>query len=367
MEELGIFVPELLQSLDELPFSKELSALGIFLTFLILRSLFAKIIMGFIKKITQRTKTNIDYDLACALENPVKLLFVIIGLSLSVQLLDLPESWAGFITPTISALYTYCFFWALFCTIKPITRALFSIGERMGKAINEDLQHFFIRTLEVIVLIIGAVAILEQWNINVSAFLGGLGLAGMAVALAAKDTVANLFGTLTIFTDKTFQKGDWIETPHVEGTVEVIGLRASKIRTFAKALVNVPNAKLANAPITNWSRMTHRRIKMTLGLEYRTSAAQLETIVENLRSYIANDPHVEAKGPVAQMVHLTHFGASSIDINLYYFTKTTNWEEWRQIQSDHIIAFKRIVEEADAGFAFPSQSVYLEQMPQENS
>ncbi|SCA58037.1 Mechanosensitive ion channel MscS [Candidatus Terasakiella magnetica] len=367
MDEIYIPISEFIQSLEELPYAQELSALGVFLTFLILRSLFARIIISFAKKLTLRTKNTIDYDLVCALENPVKFLFVIIGASLALQILSLPESWLDITAPTISALYTYCLFWALFCTIPPITKAVFSLGQRMGKAVNEDLQQFFIRSVEVIVLVIGGVAILEQWNINVSAFLGGLGLAGMAVALAAKDTVANLFGTLTIFTDKTFQKGDWIETPHVEGTVEVIGLRASKVRTFAKALVNVPNAKLANSPITNWSRMTNRRIKMTLGLEYRTTAQQLETIVDALRDYIANDAKVEAKGPVAQMVHLTHFGASSIDINLYYFTKTTNWEEWRQIRSDHIIAFKRIVEEAEAGFAFPSQSLYLEQMPEETA
>jgi MscS family membrane protein len=251
--------------------------------------------------------------------------------------------------------------------IRPIARALFSIGNKMGRALNEDLQHFFIRTMEVIVLAIGAVAILEQWNINVSAFLGGLGLAGMAVALAAKDSVANLFGTLMIFADRTFQKGDWIQTPQVEGTIEIIGLRASKIRTFSKALVSVPNADLANSPITNWSRMTHRRIKMTLGLEYRTTAKQLESIVNRLRDFIANDEHVEIKGPVAQMVHLTEFGASSININLYYFTKTTDWEDWRQIRNDHILAFKRIVEEEGAGFAFPSTSLYVEQMPSEEA
>jgi MscS family membrane protein len=354
-------------TLENLPYSAETGAFAIFFLFLFLRSVFARIVIGFAKKITEKTTNTIDDELVAGLERPIKFLFIIIGLSLSLNILTLPVDWDNFIQPIIAALYTYTLFWALFSMIRPIARALFSIGNKMGRALNEDLQHFFIRTMEVIVLAIGAVAILEQWNINVSAFLGGLGLAGMAVALAAKDSVANLFGTLMIFADRTFQKGDWIQTPQVEGTIEIIGLRASKIRTFSKALVSVPNADLANSPITNWSRMTHRRIKMTLGLEYRTTAKQLESIVNRLRDFIANDEHVEIKGPVAQMVHLTEFGASSININLYYFTKTTDWEDWRQIRNDHILAFKRIVEEEGAGFAFPSTSLYVEQMPSEEA
>ncbi len=361
---------DLLQYFDqiqELPYGQELTAFCVFFLFLVFRSLFAKIIIGFAKKLAEKTTTSVDDELVGALESPVKFLFIVIGLSLSTRILDLPTAWMNIVSPSLAALYTYTLFWAVFAAIKPLARAVFSIGSKMGRKINEDLQHFFVRTLEVLVLAIGAVAILEQWDINVSAFLGGLGLVGMAVALAAKDSVANLFGTLMIFADRTFKKGDWIQTPQVEGTVEIIGLRASKVRTFAKALVSVPNAELANSPITNWSRMTNRRIKMTLGLEYRTTAKQLETIVERLRDFIANDSNVEMKGPVAQMVHLTEFGASSIDINLYYFTKTTNWEDWRQIRSDHIIAFKKIVEEEGAGFAFPSTSLYVEQLPENNS
>ncbi len=350
----------LLENVRNQPYGQEALALAVFLFFLLLRTLFTRIVMSFARKLALRTQTTIDDELVNALEQPIKFLFLVIGFSLALNIVELTPQWMHYISPMIAVLYTYTLFWAIFCTITPLSRALFSIGARIGRSINEDLQYFFVRTMEVLVVVMGGVAILEQWDINVSAFLGGLGLAGMAIALAAKDTVANLFGTLMIFTDKTFHKGDWIETPDVEGTVEHIGLRASKVRTFAKALVNVPNAKLANSPITNWSRMTNRRIKMTIGLEYRTTAAQLEQVVNELRDFIANDPNVEVKGPVAQMVHLTDFSANSIDINLYYFTRTTDWEQWRQIRNDHIIAFKKIVERAGTSFAFPSRSVYVE-------
>lgn len=363
MQESKKILEQISAFLDATPYGNEMAAIGVFLFFLVLRNLFTRIVISFAKNITQKTSTNIDYELVEAIEGPIRFLFIVIGLSLSITIMELPADWMPHFDRVITTLYTVTLFWAFFTTIHPLIDAAFSVSQRFNRRINEDLKYFMTRTFEVIIVVIGAVAVLEQWDINVSAFLGGLGLAGMAVALAAKDTVANLFGTLTIFTDNTFKKGDWIETPDVEGTVEVIGLRASKIRTFAKALVNVPNAKLANSPITNWSRMTNRRIKMTIGLEYRTSAKQLEEIVANLRDFIANDPNVELKGPVPQMVHLTGFNASSIDINLYYFTKTTDWEAWRQVQNDHIIAFKKIVEEAGAAFAFPSRSLYVEEMP----
>lgn len=360
MEEYKTIFNKILVAIQQVPFGDEFIALGIFLFFLLLRTLFAGIVIRLADNLAKRTKNTIDDELVEAIKEPTKFLFIVIGLSLSINYLDIPDKWDTIRQPFISGLYTFTLFWALFCAVTPITHAVFSMGNKLGRKVNEDLRYFCIHTLEVVVFLIGAVSILEQWHVNVSAFLGGLGLAGMAVALAAKDTVANLFGTLTIFTDKTFKKGDWIQTPDIEGTVEVIGLRASKIRTFAKALVNMPNAKLADSPIINWSRMTNRRIKMRLGLEYRTTGDQLERIVARLRDFIANDPKVELKIHTPQMVHVGEFGPSSIDIDLYYFTKTTDWEEWRQIQNDHIIAFKKIVEEEGSSFAFPSRTIYVE-------
>jgi len=340
-----------------LPYGSEIFGVGAALGIFILRPFFARLVVRVLGNTLQTVSSSLDVQ--AILESPIRLAFVGLAVSLILSTFPLPPFWEDAGHNAVLSLYTYVFFWVLHGVLPPLCLGVFKV-RKLRNRVNEDLQNFFINGVQVLVVVIGAVAILEVWRINVSAFLGGLGLMGMAVALAAKDTVANLFGTLTIFTDNTFHKGDWIETPDVEGIVEVIGLRASKIRTFSKALVNVPNAKLADSPITNWSRMTNRRITMTLGLEYRTTAVQLENILARLRTHLQTDPHVAPKGPVAQMVHLTEFGGSSIDINLYYFTKTTDWEEWRQIRSDHIIAFKKIVEEEGSGFAFPSRSLYLE-------
>ena len=141
-------------------------------------------------------------------------------------------------------------------------------------------------------------------------------------------------------------------------TVEEIGLRATKIRTFADAVESIPNGTLANNEMTNWSRMDKRRIKMTIGLEYRTSRAQIEKILERIRGYITGNDDIDQGA--TQLIHMVEFNDSSIDILLYYFTKTTNWGEWMQIREQNMLEFMRIVEEEGAAFAFPTRSIYME-------
>ena len=206
--------------------------------------------------------------------------------------------------------------------------------------------------------------ILQQWGINIIAFVGGLGLAGAAVALAAKDTVSNLFGGLTIFADKTFKKGDRIETDFCEGFVESVGLRATKIRSLSRAIITIPNAKLTDTAVINWSQMTSRRVKMVLGLEYRTTSMQLRKIVKKLRTYLSG--HKKINNKELQGVHLVNFGDSSIDIDLHYFTEPTDYLEWRNVVHQNMLDFKSIVESENASFAFPSVSMYVEKMNEKN-
>jgi MscS family membrane protein len=158
-----------------------------------------------------------------------------------------------------------------------------------------------------------------------------------------------------------FKQGDWIMTPDVEGVVEEIGTRATKIRTFSKAIVTVPNATLVNSAVTNWSKMTNRRIKMRLGLEYRTRRDQVTRIMQRIKDYLQNHPDIETK--VVTFVYLDEFNESSIDILLYYFTKTTNWEEWLRIREENMLEFMKIIEDEGAAFAFPSQQLYVEKLP----
>ena len=187
-----------------------------------------------------------------------------------------------------------------------------------------------------------------------------LGLGGLAFALAAKDTVANLFGSLVIFTDRPFKVGDWVETPAVEGMIEEIGIRSTKIRTFAQALVSMPNATLANAPITNWSRMGKRRVKTRLGLTYNTTVEQMQAILEEIKTMLKKHPDVHQE---TILVSFDEFDNSALSIFLYFFTKTTVWLEYLHVREDVNFKIMQIVARNGAQFAFPSQTLYVESLP----
>ena len=173
----------------------------------------------------------------------------------------------------------------------------------------------------------GVIAVLAQWGINPWPYFAGIGVLSLPFAFAAKDTVSNLFGGIKlILIDRAFSVGDWIEAPSIgHGTVEEITLSTVKIRKFSKAIQSIPNGILANASITNWSRMTNRRIKIDLGLDYSTRTDQFKAILIRIKKLIADDDRVDHT--VSEMVHLVNFNSSSIDINLYYFTKITHENE----------------------------------------
>jgi len=176
--------------------------------------------------------------------------------------------------------------------------------------------------------------------------------------------VSNVFGGIKLLiVDQAFRVGDWIESPSIgHGIVEVVSLSTVKVRKFSKAVQTIPNGVIAAEPITNWSRMSNRRIEMDIGLTYGTTSDQFKNILGDIRDLIASDHRVDHE--VTQMVHLVGFKQSSIDINLYYFTKTTDWEEWRSTIEDHILSFVKIIEKAGASMAFPTQSIHVEGLPE---
>jgi MscS family membrane protein len=332
-------------------------AAAILIGFFLVRRLFSLIVLFRLRVLAKKTETVFDDYLLEAVEAPLRFVFVIVGYIVATRTLEFPERFEAINAKVVISLITFTLFWTAYRCVVPFNMILDRMWNVFG-AFSDELQGLFVKVAKSLIFVLGLAAILDEWGINVTGFVASLGLVGMAVALAARDFVANLFGGLTIFLDKVFEKGDWIMTPHIEGTVEEIGLRATKIRTFADAIESMPNGALANNEITNWSRMSKRRIRMTIGLEYRTSRDQIEKILTRIRDFIASSEEVVQTG--TQLIHMVEFNDSSIDILLYYFTKTTVWAEWMDIRERHMLEFMRIVEEEGAGFAFPSRSLYME-------
>jgi MscS family membrane protein len=188
----------------------------------------------------------------------------------------------------------------------------------------------------------------------------------VAVALGAQDLFKNLISGLLIIAERRFSPGDWVCVDGIaEGTVETIGFRSTLIRRFDKAPLYVPNAKLSDNAVTNFSAMTHRRIYWMIGVEYRTTVAQLRQIRDGIEQYVLGSADFAKPPEVATFVRVDRFSDSSIDIMLYCFTKTTVWGEWLAIKEELAYKIKEIVAAAGTSFAFPSQSVYVEDLPSE--
>lgn len=342
-----------------------LLALAIMLVAVLARGLFSRIVIGFTRRLTQRTRTRLDDDLVEALEGPLRFVFVIAGLYVSARVLALPLQVDLFMTRLVRSLIAFAIFWTLYRCIAPLSFLVdVAFGALGHSSLGESLKDFFVKLAKFVIVCVGIVAVLEEWNFNVGAVLGGLGLIGMAVAFGAQNLIANLFAGITIFLDRIFAKGDWIRAGDVEGTVEEIGFRTTKVRRFDKALTTVPNSKLAGDAVVNFSRMTNRRIFWKIGLEYRTSEEQLRTVVNGMRDYIMTSADFETDPARAvTLIHVDSFNDSSIDIMLYCFTRTTTWTEWMRVKEVLAYRIKEIVEAAGASFAFPSSSIYVETLP----
>lgn len=341
--------------------SKILISLFIFLVFLVLRGLFTRIVLQQIRFWADRTKNKIDDHLVDALEPPIRFIPIVLGFFFASNHLTAGASISplidGLVLGINRTLIAYTMFWGLFNLITPMGQVLSNIGG----VFTEAMVEWSLKALKVVVLMLGGATILEIWGIEVMPLIAGLGLFGVAVALGAQDLFKNLIAGLFVIGERRFHKGDWIKVENViEGTVEQIGFRTTKIRRFDKAPVYVPNAVLSDNAVTNFSEMTYRRIKWHIALEYSTSVEQLRSVRDKIEQHIHNNDAFVSPEEASTFVRVDRFSDSSIDILLYCFTRTTNWGEWLEIKESLAQTIKTIVEDEGVGFAFPSQSIYIE-------
>jgi len=332
-------------------------ALLIVLGFLLVRRLFAKLLAGRLRAVAKRTRFQLDDEIVEAVEDPLAMIPVVLGIFIAAEYLSLSGQLQAVADQIVRSLVVYVIFWILVRLVRPLSFLL----EQLEVVFSAAMVDWLIKSIRVALIFIGTATVLEIWGIKVGPILAGLGLFGVAVALGAQDLFKNLISGLLIIAERRFSPGDWICVDGVvEGTVESIGFRSTLIRRFDKAPVYVPNAKLSDNAVTNFSAMTHRRIYWMIGVEYRTTVEQLREIRDGIEQYVLNSDDFAKPPEVATFVRIDKFSDSSIDIMLYCFTKTTVWGEWLAIKEQLAYKIKEIVEAAGTSFAFPSQSVYVE-------
>ena len=255
--------------------------------------------------------------------------------------------------------------------------------DRSNSKVKASVINVGIKIVNFIILLAGLLVILHFAGVDLTTVLSGLGIGGFAVALAAKDSLANFFGTLSILLSDTFRQGDWIVADGVEGTVVEIGLRVTIVRTFDNALISVPNANLANTDIKNWNkRELGRRIKMSLGVKYDSKSQDIQNAVNDIREMLQNHPKIATENTEVNrnakqeakvisyedshgikktlLVYLDEFSDSSINILVYCFSKSVDWAEWLEVKEDVMHKIMKIFENNNLEFAFPSMSIYKE-------
>ena len=325
--------------------------------FILFRSLFSKIVINRLKSIVKKSKTRIDDEILEAFSGPLRFVPIVIGVYISTQYIDLNQTLEIFSKNLNRSLITIQIFWFLYKLIDPLSFLI----HKLGDVLTYDLIDWGVRILKFIIFVIGAAAVLEIWGIRVGPILAGLGLLSVAVALGAQDLFKNLISGILILLEKRFQNGDWIKVENVvEGMVEKIGFRSTLVRRFDSSPVMVPNFNFAENAVTNFSNMQNRRIHWTIGLEYRTTHEQLKNIRDQIESYIQNNGSFVKSSEQPLFVRIEKFSDSSIDLLIYCFVTTKVWGEWLSIKEELALEVKNIVEKNKAGFAFPSQSIYIE-------
>ncbi len=217
---------------------------------------------------------------------------------------------------------------------------------------------FVRKSLRVFIVILAGIMMIQNLGYSTSGLLASLGIGGMALAFASKDALANIFGSLMIIFDRPFKIGDVVVADSMEGIVEEVGFRSTKIRTHNKSLISVPNSLIANMPVDNITLSNKRRIRMTIGVTYDATPAQLRAATERIRTLLRAHPGLD---PEAVQINLTDFGASSLDILVQCFTVTPDWNEYMDVREEVCLQIMDVLEELGLEFAFPSRTVYLHQ------
>ena len=332
-------------------------SLFIFLLFYLLRRLIARFILNRLSRLVIKTTTKIDDAVIEVLDGPLKFFPVVVGFFIASSYLDLSSNNQEFIDLLNRSLITIFIFWLLHQLIIPFSFVIKNFESKISK----PLVDWTLKGLKILVIVLGSVAILELWGIRVGPVIAGLGLFGVAVALGAQDLFKNLISGIMILMEKRFTVGDVIlVSGEVEGVVEQIGFRSTLVRRFDSTPVMVPNYKFAEQSVTNYTRRHHRRIRWLIGLEYRTTIEQLKNIRNQINTLIENENDFAKNDNASFYVRIDSFSDSSIDMLVQVFTETNEWGEFLKIKENLAVKIIEIVENNKAGFAFPSQSLYLE-------
>lgn len=331
-------------------------AIAIFILFLVLSPIITNILFKIGRSFTKKSQTNLDDDILESFRRPTKVLIIFIGLYIALLYLPFSEGIESSITKLFRVSIIILITWGFYNAVGTYGMIYDKIGSKFNIKSQRILKPLITRIIRIIIIAISVAIIVEEFGYSISAFVAGLGIGGIAVAMAAQDTLANIFGGISIIMDKPFDIGDWIVGSGIEGVVENINFRSTKVRTFEMALVSIPNSKISKEAITNFSKRGIRRVRFYLGVVYSTSPDKIEIIVNKINSMLKNHKKVDDE---LIITNFAIFNNSSLDILIQYYAVTSDYQEFLSIQEDINLKIMNILERENVGIAFPSTSIYF--------
>lgn len=329
---------------------------------LIFRKIFEFILDNYIRRITKKTKFTWDDDLLDSIERPAGFIFLMVYFLATYTNLQLSVTLNFYLSAIFEIGISVGVVWLFYNLSDVFAKYLSVITAKTDNKLDDQLVPLIRKTLRFFIVVMGIILILQNNGYNVASLIAGLGIGGLAVALAAKDTLANFFGSITIFADKPFRIGDWIKVGNVEGTVEEVGFRTTRVRTFYNSLISVPNSNIATTDIDNFGLRKYRRLKTVLNLTYSTTPEQMEAFVEGIKAIVKANKSFRQD---FYEVHFNSFGAHSLDVLVYVFFDVADWSTELQQRHNFLLEVLRLSKEVGVEFAFPTQTLHVDSLSKE--
>ncbi|MBI4052616.1 MAG: mechanosensitive ion channel family protein [Candidatus Diapherotrites archaeon] len=342
-------------------FGNAISQYVVFLAIVGISVLVAKaadyLIKNWFRRLADKSSNKFDDLVLDVIEKPLVLAIVIAGIFIGYHFLSFPDAIDGIFRNIIQILYILVGAWLAMRFVDALIKEyLEPLSAKTESKLDDQLIPILRKVVKAAILTIAFIIILSNFGYDVTALIAGLGIGGLAVAFAAQATIADAFGGLSIFTSKPFLVGDIVKTPDAFGTVEEVGLRYTRIRTFDKRIVVVPNSKVAGGVIENVSSEPARRIQLHLGLTYATPAKKIRQAKEIILKIIKSNPGCSKGAELAPQVTFSEFKDYSLDLWAIYFVDKDNWIE---VQGQVNEAIREEFEDAKIEFAFPTQTIHL--------
>ncbi len=364
-----------------IPFNVDVG--GVSLSFVIIAlvyfsyPLFFRFTNCLIKKYVTDDEDHQDLDYRQVVR-PIRMGLMFFGIDLATYAFFYKADYRSAIESVSFVVFSLIFVWLLLCIINIVVMVHLNRLTRINKDLRKELVILGVQVVKAIIIIVVMAVVLSHFGINVTAILSTLGIGGLAFALAAKDTLSNLFGGITILFDNVYRMGDWVRIDDVEGTVSEIGLRSTTIRTFDNALIVIPNAVVSVSSVRNMDRrLVGRRIKMYIGVTYESNMNDIRKALDDIRDMLKTHPdianpreqhrdsrkkklklssHEDSAGiKSTQLVFMDRYNDFSIDILIYCFSKTTDWAQWLSVKEDVLFKIAEILHHNHLEFAYPTQ------------